>query len=156
MPTWQPNWNDVEFDFAAAESAIVECRLARELLQRRDAVLSGPLAQAREQWRGRKRIEFDEREEVLRTDVAQLIEELQHAEESLYADIARAHNEQAIRVRARAQWHEELREEQELERRRQEIAAEARAAEARAAEARAAEARAAEARAAAGATAKAA
>jgi hypothetical protein len=135
MPAWQPNWNDVTFDFAAAEAAIVECRLAREVLQTRDTVLSGPLAQAREQWRGAKRIEFDETEAALGRDVDRLIDELRDAEQSLYADIAQANNEQTVRVRARAKWFEELREEQALERRRDEIAAEARAAEAAKAEA---------------------
>ncbi len=128
MPAWQPNWNDVEFDFTGAEAAIAECRLAREVLETRDAVLAGPLVSARDQWRGAKRVEFDESEEALQRDVARLIEELRLAEQGLYADIARAHNEQAIRVRARAHWHEELLEEQAMERRRLEVAAQEKAA----------------------------
>lgn len=127
MPVWQPDWNDVEFDFAGAEAAIAECRRARECLQTRDAVLAAPLARAREQWRGAKRVTFDETERSLAREIAGLIEELRAVEQGLYADMARASNEQATRVRARAQWHNELREEQVMERRRLEVEAQEKA-----------------------------
>jgi hypothetical protein len=118
MPTWQPNWVDVQFDFAGADAAIAECRMLRHVFEDRDSVLAGPLALAREEWRGPKRALFDTAEAVVKKDVRELIEELRHMEERTAAAIASANNEQVVRVRQRAQWHGELKAEQEVDRRR--------------------------------------
>jgi uncharacterized membrane protein YccC len=118
MPTWQPNWANVDFDFAGAEVAISECRMLRHVLEDRDPMLDAPLAIAREEWRGPKRIAFDEFEIELQRDVHRLIEELRSIEQRVSADITRANDEQVRRVRQRAQWSDELVAEQEAERRR--------------------------------------
>jgi hypothetical protein len=118
MPTWQPNWSDVDFDFAGAEVAIAECQMLRRALENRDPILAGPLAKAREEWRGPKRIQFDELEKRLQKAAYQLIEDLRATEGRLSASIASANNEQVRRLRERAQWNEELHVEQEAERRR--------------------------------------
>jgi hypothetical protein len=118
MPTWQPNWFDVDFDFVGAEVAIVECQMLRRALENRDPILAIPLGKAREEWRGPKRIQFDELEARLQKATHQLIEDLRATEVRLSASIASANNEQVRRVRERAQWSDELRVELETERRR--------------------------------------
>jgi hypothetical protein len=119
MPTWQPDWTDVTFDFAGAHAAINECRLVRQVLQDRDVVLSVPLAVAREQWRGPKRVAFDDYEDALRRKVFELIDHLWAVEERLNADIARANDDQVRRILQRARWHEEHQAELRLQQLRQ-------------------------------------
>jgi hypothetical protein len=118
MPTWQPNWTDVDFDFVGAEVAISECRMLRHVLEDRDPMLDRPLAIAREEWRGPKRIAFDEYEAELRSDVHRLIEELRTIEQRIAAEITNASDEQVRRVRQRVQWRDETQAEQEAEQRR--------------------------------------
>jgi hypothetical protein len=118
MPTWQPNWTDVDFDFAGAEVAIAECRMLRHVLEDRDPMLDPPLAIARAEWRGPKRIVFDEFEAELRRDVHRLIEELRTIEQRLATDITNASDEQVRRVRQRVQWRDEMQVEEEADRRR--------------------------------------
>ena len=47
MPSWQPNWEDVRFDYAGAEEAAQECDECAQFISGRHAVLGPPLAEAR-------------------------------------------------------------------------------------------------------------
>ena len=61
MPNWQPNWQDVHWDYAAAQGAVSALRRAADLVDQRADERARAALQAIEQWRGRYRNEFDER-----------------------------------------------------------------------------------------------
>ncbi len=116
MPTWQPNWTNVDFDFVGADEAISDCRSLRRLLEDREPVLARPVALAREEWRGSKRVLFDNAEAATQRDIQLLIEELRQMEQRTAAAISAANDEQVRRIRQRSQWYGELQIEQEAER----------------------------------------
>ena len=107
MPSWQPIWENVNFDFIAAEAAIADCRACRRILDQRDAVLRGPLQRGLAEWRGRSRASFDAAERQLRNRTNALIDHLWQAEHRLARTIDDAHEEQAHRVRNRERWNQE-------------------------------------------------
>ena len=116
MPAWQPNWTDVAFDYFGAEDAIQRARQCRRVLEDRDMAFAGPLADARLEWRGNKRIAFDQEEERLTRRTHGLIDALSMAEQHVRSDIDEAHAEQGRRVAARERYSEEVRAEEALAR----------------------------------------
>jgi uncharacterized protein YukE len=107
MPTWQPNWADVNFNFAEAEEAIGACRTALAVLHDRHLMLAGPRQQATQTWDGNARKTFD-------GQWAQLEGLAEHVSNELLATINRisteadaARREQAFRESERARWHRE-------------------------------------------------
>jgi PP-loop superfamily ATP-utilizing enzyme len=125
MPAWQPNWNDVVYDFEGAEDAIVRARACRRVLEDRPGTLAAALDAAREQWRGAKRVEFDLEEEHLARRNLELIDQLDLAERRVRLEIDEAHAEQARRVAERERFWQELREEEARAREAERVAAEA-------------------------------
>ena len=111
---WQPNWDDVRYDFVGAELAIAECRACRIVLEDREPALRVARTAARHEWRGEKRAEFDRTESALASRTHALIEDLWSIERRIANDINDAHSEQARRVRERQRWYAEL---EELQRR---------------------------------------
>lgn len=128
MPAWQPNWTDVAFDYYGAEDAIARARQCRRVLEDRDSAFAGPLAEARLEWCGKKRIAFDDEEERLTRQTHGLIDALVMAEHHVLADIDEAHAEQARRVAARERYYDEMRAEEALAKAQAEEAAKATAA----------------------------
>ena len=61
MPNWTPNWEDVKWDFDAASAAVTSLKKAADALgqifEKRNHISN----MAREEWRGRKREEYDYR-----------------------------------------------------------------------------------------------
>ena len=84
-----------------------------------------PLNEARKEWRGPKRVAFDEEEDHLTRRTHALIDALAMAEYRVRVEIDEAHDEQARRVADRARYYEEVRAEEALARARVEEAAKA-------------------------------
>ena len=59
MPNWQPNWQDVRWDFAAAERAASELDRATDELDRTSATRREAAQRATAQWFGLYRTQFD-------------------------------------------------------------------------------------------------
>jgi len=59
VPNWQPNWQDVRWDFAAAERAASELDRAADQLDRTSAVRRQASERATAQWFGVYRAQFD-------------------------------------------------------------------------------------------------
>ncbi len=123
MVAWQPNWNDVDFDFYGAEDGIDRARRCRRVLEDRDHVVALPLNEARREWRGTKRVAFDEEEDRLTRRTHALIDALAMAEYRVRVEIDEARGEQAQRVADRARYYEEVRAAEALARARAEEAA---------------------------------
>ena len=66
MPTWQPNWEDVRFDYAGAEAAAADCDGCAAFVAARNVTLGPVVAAARVEWRGHHRQRFDNETEGAR------------------------------------------------------------------------------------------
>lgn len=115
MPNWQPNWNDVQWDFNAANNAIKHLeKTAAELqylaLRRTTAAESATLF-----WYGGYRRQFDTylNEMLLRSNA--LIGKLKNSAEQIRQANAAAEAEQKQREYERSLWLEQKRAEDESE-----------------------------------------
>ena len=126
MPAWQPNWEDVRFDYTGAEEAAAECDGCAGFLRGRHAVLGPPMAEARVEWRGVHRQRFDDEMEAMDRDADLLTDELRMTAARIRAEADEARMEQHARELARERWYQEKAQEEAAERAREEaIAAEA-------------------------------
>jgi len=117
MPNWQPNWNNVCWDWHAAKAA---SHALRNMANRLEILTQERLAVAREaqrEWRGRYREEFDQKLQILLKDSANLAARMRDAAARIDQASARAWEEQKNRERERERWY---REKEEEERRRRE------------------------------------
>lgn len=104
MPNWQPIWEDVSFDYVAAEDAIAECQSCARYLDERSLVLGPSIQSAREQWRGRFRDEFDDEIADLEREASAAAADLRSAAVHIQHDIDEARDEQRRREAMRQQW----------------------------------------------------
>jgi hypothetical protein len=111
MPNWQPNWENVTYDFAAADDAIADCRACIGFMEQREVVLGPPRRKATEQWRGRYREEFDRETLHLEGLANQVIHELHDSIRAISNETDAARNEQHRRVLERLRWEDESRRE---------------------------------------------
>ncbi len=111
MPTWQPNWTDVQFDYQAAYETIGNCYGCLAFLESRNHNLASARAQATREWRGRYREEFDTESARLDRFAFDVMSQLRAAVEGVYAEIASAELEQRIRIADRTRWEAEVRAE---------------------------------------------
>jgi len=117
MPNWSPNWNDVRWNWAAADAASTALRQAAGLLDATADERAGVAREAQAEWRGIFRDRFDiEFAQILGRGRA-LAEECRAAAERVTSASQRAANEQRHRERERARWR---REKEEEDRRREE------------------------------------
>ena len=123
MPSWQPNWEDVRFDYAGAEEAAQECDECAQFISGRHAVLGPPLAEARVEWRGVHRQRFDDETAALDRDADLLTDELRMTAAQIRAEAEEARIEQHRRELDRERWVEESAREAAAERARQEAEA---------------------------------
>ena len=123
MPSWQPNWEDVRFDYAGAEEAAQDCDECAQFISGRHAVLGPPLAEARIEWRGAHRQRFDDETAALDRDADLLTDELRMTAARIRADAEEARIEQHRRALDRERWAEESAREAAAERARQEAEA---------------------------------
>lgn len=116
MPNWQPNWNNVVWDWGAANEAIAALNRAAGRLEESAVERQRVAATAQVEWRGRYRQEFD-------GDLAELVRKAQSLAAELRATAGRiaaasegARSEQSRREHERARWQREKREEERRER----------------------------------------
>ncbi|MEM4202929.1 MAG: hypothetical protein QXS54_02550 [Candidatus Methanomethylicaceae archaeon] len=117
MPNWQPNWNNVRWDWGAANAASTALRRAADKLDAFAYERARMAAEAQREWRGRYRQEFDEQLRALLTRSATLAAEMRHAAARIDQASVRAWEEQRHRERERERWR---REKEEEDRRRRE------------------------------------
>ena len=107
MPTWQPNWTDVHFDFGRADAAVTALRATADLLDRQTDQRVRLAAVAQQQWQGRARTTFDGELARLVRVAADLVAALRAAARTIEAAAADARLEQARRVDDRQRWRQE-------------------------------------------------
>lgn len=117
MPNWQPNWNNVRWDWGAANAASAALRRSADKLDTFAHERSRVAGDAQREWRGRYRQEFDQQLQAMLNRSANLAAEMRHAAGRIDQASSRAWEEQRHRERERERWHREKREE---ERRREE------------------------------------
>jgi hypothetical protein len=120
VPDWQPNWEDVVFDHAAAQAAIDQCQLSAGAL---DTGFTGvgqaamTLA-ASGAWTGSYRVEYDDAMGTLSTDAGDTAGDLRKLAAAIATAANKAETEQAERERDRARWRQEKDAEDEARRAR--------------------------------------
>lgn len=115
MPSWQPNWNNVNWNYGAANDAVNELRRAADLLEESVSRRSRAADTARQEWRGRYRDEFDrDLDEMLRR-ARELADQMRNKAREIDNASQRAREEQRYRERERTRWENEKREEQRRE-----------------------------------------
>ncbi len=118
MPSWNPNWSDVRWDWGAADAAVRALRRAADSL---DTLTDARIREARDaqaEWRGRFRLQFDGDLESLVRDARNLAAQYRHKADQLHGLGQRAREEQHHREDERRRWWDERRREEEEERRR--------------------------------------
>ncbi len=119
MPNWSPNWENVRWDWGAADAAMAALRRAADRLDATANEHVRAAAPAQAEWRGARRLRFDD-------DLATTV----HKEHALADECRRmagrisdassaARREQDKRERERRRWEEEKREEERRERERE-------------------------------------
>ena len=114
MPSWQPEWSDVDFDHAKAQAAVEALRATASLLDTQTDARVRLAAEAQREWRGAARRTFDDELRRLVREAADLTDACRRAAAAIEGAAAEAGLEQRRRVERRRRWHEELRREEEL------------------------------------------
>jgi len=115
MPSWQPNWNNVNWNHGAAGDAANELRRAADLLEETAARRKHAADTARREWRGRYRDEFDHNLDDMLRRARELAERMRHKAREIDDAGNRAREQQRHRERERERWHHEKREEERRE-----------------------------------------
>lgn len=123
MPNWQPNWDDVRWNWGAASEAAAALRSAAGKLEATLADRLRYAASAQREWRGRYRDEFDVALDRMARRARDLAAHFRDAADRIASASARAREEQRHREHERERWH---REKEDEERRRREREAERR------------------------------
>jgi uncharacterized protein YukE len=120
MPDWQPNWEDVVFDHAAAQAAISQCKLSAGAL---DTGFSG-FAQAvvalrsNGAWTGSYQSDYDGAQGRLSTDAGGTAADLRTLASAIESAAGKATAEQTRREQDRARWKREKKAEDDARRNR--------------------------------------
>ncbi len=121
MPSWNPNWSNVSWDWGAANAATHTLREAADKL---DTLTDARLREARNaqaEWRGRFRLRFDSDLEHLVRGSRDLAAQLRHKADQIQSASRRAEEEQRHREQERRRWLDERRREEEEEQRRRQL-----------------------------------
>ncbi len=117
MPNWQPNWNNVRWNWGAADAATAALRRAANLLDGTADKRAGAAGEAQAQWRGLHRDRFDNELTQILGRGHSLASECRAAADRVTSASQRAADEQRHRERERERWR---REKEEEDRRRRE------------------------------------
>ena len=107
MPSWQPNWNDVEWSHAAAGNMIRELYRVALALEHNRIALQREVEPVRQEWRGNYRENFDQRHQQKINWNSGLAEQCRTLVRRIETLSELAREEQAARERDRERWHEE-------------------------------------------------
>lgn len=120
MPDWQPNWEDVVFDHAAAQAAVSECRLSAGALDTGFTGFGQAVTALRTDgaWTGTYQADYDGAQGRLSTDAAGTAADLRTLASAIESAAARAKAEQTRREQDRARWRREKAAEDEARRNR--------------------------------------
>jgi uncharacterized protein YukE len=112
MPNWQPNWNDVVWDYGAANEAIAALHKAAGQLESSVQERKVMAAAAQTEWRGRYRQEFDNDLARMIQQALRIADEYRAVANRIRAASAAAQDEQSHRVHERERWWREKRDEE--------------------------------------------
>lgn len=118
MPSWNPNWSNVHWDWGAADAAARALRNAADQL---DSLTDARLREARSaqaQWRGRFRVRFDDDLTRWVRKARNVAAQFRHKADQIHGASQRAREEQHQRESERRRWWDEKRREEEEEQRR--------------------------------------
>ena len=118
MPNWQPNWNNVRWDWGAADEAVNALRRAADFLDSSVLERTSVAREAQQEWRGRFREQFDLELGRIVARARDLAAQFREAAGRIASASQRAYEEQRHREAERARWQRE-KEEEERRRRRQ-------------------------------------
>jgi len=108
VPSWDPNWEDVVFDRAAAGTAAAECRSAATVAREVRTGLDGARTAARQDWTGPYADDFDAEEPAVGADLDIVAGDLESLASDLETASEDARTEQGRREADRERWREEL------------------------------------------------
>ena len=115
MPNWQPNWENVRWDWGAADEASGALRRAADKLDASVAERTSVAREAQAEWRGGYRDKFDVDLDHMVRRARDLANQYRQAAGRIASASRRAYEEQRHREHERERWH---REEEDEERRR--------------------------------------
>lgn len=107
MPCWTPNWDDVQFDHAAAHDYVDASRTLASLLREWLHLRADLAKRARKYWEGPHRDRFDRDFERIQRDASAIADQLTQSAHSVLRAGDEAHREQNRRLWQRAQWQAE-------------------------------------------------
>jgi hypothetical protein len=107
MPNWQPNWQNVRWDYDAADQAVAALRRAAEELERTADERQRAAQRATTEWRGTHRATFDAYLREALNRARALATEYRDAARRIALASQRAHEEQRRRVAQRERWQQE-------------------------------------------------
>jgi len=116
MPTWQPNSQNVRWDWGAADAAVAALRAAADKIEATLAERLRCAAEAQREWRGRYREEFDVELERIKVRARELAAEYRAAADRIRSASQRAYEEQRHREHERERWRREKEDEERRER----------------------------------------
>jgi hypothetical protein len=107
VPNWQPNWEDVRWNWAAADAAAAELDRNADQLESNAGVWQQAAAAAALEWRGTFRSRFDSEGTDILRDAWYQAAEFRAEAASIRRASQMAREEQARRERDRARWRAE-------------------------------------------------
>jgi hypothetical protein len=110
MSNWQPNWGDVVFDFATAQSYAFHCRSTAAVLETCRAAHRTSIQLHTEHWNGHRRDDFDRLNAVLMSQLVALAEHAHTVANAVDQATWNARQLQTAREIERLRWHQEQRQ----------------------------------------------
>lgn len=107
MPSWQPNWQDVEFDHGKCEAAVAACIAAASQLEAAQGPLDSAATEAQVDWTGNTVDEFRTASDDADGERESLAEQLRDLASSLEAGAEAATAEQTARENDRERWRQQ-------------------------------------------------
>jgi hypothetical protein len=116
MPNWEPNRQDVHWDFSAADEAAAALRRVANILQETAAQREQQAREATAEWQGRYREEFDVHLTKMLRRARELAMEYRDAANKILSASQRAYDEQKRREQERQRWELEKKDEERARR----------------------------------------
>ncbi len=108
MPDWQPNRDPVRWNYGAADDAVSALRRAADILEQSVAERERLAVDAMAEWRGPKRVEFEEQLRRLLQQARDLAEQYREVAVRIERASERAREEERRRRDEIMRWEEEL------------------------------------------------